>query len=148
MPSGTSNTYATPTSFCVCRVVSKPALSICLPSLSTQVREVLKDPGAVRLKRAVVFVQREPHVDFPDGVVLADVVDRHLHAAQSLRFAGRVGQIVEAELHLPARHERMQLAVERGDSFHIARRQVERQRDLGRLRAVRHFHVQIRFRLS
>ena len=118
MPSGTSNTYATPTSFLRLPRRFQAAVVDLLAVLVEHVREILEDPVAVRLKGAVVLVQREPHVDFPDGVVLADVVHRHLHAAHALRFAGRVGQIVEAELHLPAWHERVQLAVERRDSFH------------------------------
>jgi len=109
--------------------------------LVQHIREVLENPSAVRLKSAVVFIEREPHIDFPNGVVFADLVQRHLNTAHTLRFTGRVGQIVEAELYLPARHKRVQLAVERGDSFHAARRQVEWQRNLGRLRAVGNFHV-------
>ena len=67
---------------------------------------------------------------------------------QALGFAGRVGQVVELELHLPAGHEGVQLAVERGDFLDVARRQLERQHDFGRLRAGRHFHVEHRLRLS
>src|SRR6187401_2405918 len=52
-----------------------------------KVRKVLQDPAAVRFELLVRILEHKSHVDFPDGVVLSNLVDQYLNTAEALALA-------------------------------------------------------------
>src|SRR5882757_2853329 len=95
----------------------------------------------MRLERAVRFIERESHMNFPNRTVFADIIKCHLHASELLGFPHGLGEILELESDMPSRDEGMQLSVQGGEFLGISSRQVKWKLDFSRLRTLGHFDV-------
>ena len=148
MPSGRSNRYATPTSLGVCLRGFEAGVVDRLAVLAFQIRNVLEHPVAVRFEGVVVLVEPHPHVDFPDVVVLADLVD--VTSTPPRRWLLPAALARSSKRNFSCRPGTRAFSLPWSDVILVdaARRQRERQHDFGRLRARRDFDVERRVRLT